>query len=133
MTGPAPEAPTPPENPMTLNLPEATPLEERAVRRFEYDRQFHLRCYARAKQVEGIRQATEPLAYPADLARRLQDAMRELQAEDEALHDDESIVRGARYIGNELLGILYETATVPEQEGLKAAARRVLAAVENRP
>ncbi len=115
------------------SLPKATPLEEHTGRRFEYDRQFHLRCYARAKQLEGIRQATEPLDYPTDLRRRLQDAMRELQAEDEAVHDDESIVRGARYIGNELLGILYETASIPEQEGLKAAARGVLAAVENQP
>lgn len=111
-------------------LPEITPLEDRAIRRFEHDREFYLRCYARAKQLEGIRQATEPLDYPADLSRRLQDAIRELQAEDEAVHDDASIVRGARYIGNELLGILYETAPVPQQEGLKAAARRVLAAVE---
>jgi hypothetical protein len=110
-------------------LPEITPLEDRAIRRFEHDRQFHLRCYARAKQLEGIRQETEPLDYRDDLARRLQDAMRELQAADEAVHDDESIVRGARYIGGELLGIVYATASVPEQEALKAAARRVLAAV----
>jgi hypothetical protein len=114
-------------------IPEITPLEERAIRRFEHDRQFHVRCYARAKQLEGIRQETEPLDYAGDLSRRLQDAMRELQTEDEAVHDDESIVRGARYIGNELLGILYQTAPIPQQEGLKAAARRVLAAVEGRP
>jgi hypothetical protein len=117
---------------MTTNLPEITPLEERAIRRFEHDRQFHLRCYSRAKQLEGIRQEAEPLDYTGDLSRRLQDAMRELQAEDEAVHDDESIVRGARYIGSELLGIHYATAPIPQQEGLKAATRRVLAAVENR-
>lgn len=120
---------------MTPNptLPELTPLEERAIRRFDHDRQFHLRCYAKAKQLEGIRQETEPLDYADDLTRRLQDAMRALQAEDEAHHDDESIVRGARYIGHELLGIIYATASIPEQEGLKAAARRVLAAVEIQP
>ncbi|ACL42224.1 conserved hypothetical protein (plasmid) [Pseudarthrobacter chlorophenolicus A6] len=117
---------------MTNALREITPLEERAVRRFEHDRQFHLRCYARAKQLEGIRQESEPLDYAGDLSRRLQDAMRELQAEDEAIHDDDSIVRGARYIGDELLGIFYATASVPEQEALKAATRRVLAAVENK-
>lgn len=112
--------------------PELTPLEARAIRRFEHDRQFHLRCYTRAKQLEGLRQESESLDYAGDLSRRLQDAMRELQAEDELVHDDESIVRGARYIGHELLGIIYATASIPEQEGLKAAARRVLAAVENR-
>lgn len=116
---------------MTANpaLPEITPLEDRAVRRFEFDRQFHLRCYARAKQLEGIRQEADPVDYTEDLTRRLQDAMRELQAEDEAVHDDESIVRGARYLGNELMGMPYAMASVPEQEGLKAAARRFLAAV----
>jgi hypothetical protein len=117
---------------MTSNpaIPAITPLEDRAIRRFEHDRQFHLRCYARAKQLEGIQQASEPLDYPSDLARRLQQAMRELQAADEADHDDDAIVRGARYIGSELLGIHYTTASVPQQEALKAAARRVLAAVE---
>lgn len=116
---------------MTTNpaLPEITPLEDRAIRRFEFDRQFHLRCYARAKQLEGIRQVTDPLDYREDLTRRLQDAMRELQAEDEAVHDDESIVRGARYLGNELMGMPYAMASVAEQEALKAAARRFLAAV----
>jgi hypothetical protein len=113
---------------MTTNhdLPEITPLDDRAIRRFEHDRQFHVRCYARARRLE---QTTQP---DDDLSKRLQDAMRELQAEDEAVHDDESIVRGARYIGSELLGIHYATAPIPQQEGLKAATRRVLAAVENR-
>jgi hypothetical protein len=116
---------------MTSNpvLPEITPLEDRAIRRFEHDRQFHLRCYARAKQLEGIRQENEPLDYRDDLTRRLHDAMRELQAADEKVHSDEAIVRGARYLGNELMGMPYAMASVPEQEGLKAGVRRLLAAV----
>ncbi|MET4143862.1 hypothetical protein [Arthrobacter sp. UYCo732] len=110
-------------------LPEITPLEERAVRRFEHDRDFHLRCYVRAKQLEGLLPEV-PGDYSSDLGIRLQHAMRELQTVDEAIHDDNAIVRGARYIGGSLLGLPYDLASVPEQEGLKAAARRVLAAVE---
>lgn len=108
---------------MASNLPEITPLEDRAIRRFEYDRDFYTRCYAKANQL----QETPP---NDDLGKRLQDAMRELQTADETIHDDASIVRGARYIGGSLLGLPYDLASVPEQEGLKAAARQVLAAVE---
>lgn len=109
---------------MTTNpiLPEISPLEDRAIRRFEYDLEFHVRCHTKAKQLET--------AHPNDeLGRRLQDAMRELQAADEAIHDEASIVRGAKYLG-ELFGVVFPTASVARQEGLKAAVRRVLAAVE---
>lgn len=107
---------------MTTNpaIPEITPLEDRAIRRFEL---FHIRCYAKAKQLEQ----TQP---DDDLGKRLQDAMRALQEADETFHDDASIVRGARYIGLNLIGTPYDLATAAEQEGLKAAARQVLAAVE---
>lgn len=117
---------------MTTNpiLPEITPLEDRAIRRFEHDRDFHLRCYVRAKQLEGLQAEETPADYSSDLGNRLQHAMRELQVADELIHDDDSIVRGARYIGGSLLGLPYDLASVPEREGLKAAARRVLAAVE---
>lgn len=110
---------------MTANpiLPEITPLEDRAIRRFEHDRDFYLKCYVQAKKLE----ATQPDDY---IDKRLRDAMRMLQEADEAIHDDASIVRGARYIGGSLLGLPYDLASAPEQEGLKAAARRVLAAVE---
>ena len=109
---------------MTTNpeIPAITPLEERAILRFEHDREFHLRCYAKAKQLE----VTQP---DDDLGKRLQDAMRALQEADEVVHDDASIVRGARYLGGELLGLRYDLATVPQQEGLKAGVRRLLAAV----
>lgn len=115
---------------MTANpsLPEITPLQERAIRRFEHDRDFYIRCYSAAHALE-----LTPHDAATDLAVRLRTAMTALQEADEAVHDEESIVRGATYIGNELLGVFYATASVPEQEGLKAAARRVLVAVENRP
>lgn len=103
-------------------IPEITPLEDRAIRRFEHDREFHLRCYAKAKQLE----ATQP---DDDLGKRLQDALRALQEADESLVSDEAVVRGARYLGWNILGITYSLATVPEQEGLKAGVRRLLAAV----
>lgn len=109
---------------MTANpeIPEISPLEDRAIRRFEHDREFHLRCYAKAKQLE----ATQP---DDDLGKRLQDAMRALQETDESLVSDEAIVRGARYLGGNILGITYTLASIPEQEGLKAGVRRLLAAV----
>jgi hypothetical protein len=105
-------------------IPEITPLEDRAIRRFEFDRVFHERCRAKAHQLK----ATHP---DADLDKRLQDAMRELQEADEAIHDDASIVRGARYLGNELMGIPYAVASVPEQEALKTAIRNILGHVES--
>jgi hypothetical protein len=56
--------------------------------------------------------------------------MTALQEADEAVHDDAAIVRGARYLGGELLGLNYDLADVPQQEGLKAGVRRLLAAVK---
>ena len=103
-------------------IPEISPLEDRAIRRFEHDREFHLRCYAKAKQLE----ATQP---DDDLGKRLQDAMRALQETAESLVSDEAIVRAARYLGANILGITYTLASIPEQEGLKAGVRRLLAAV----
>jgi hypothetical protein len=105
-------------------IPEITPLEDRAIRRFEFDRVFHERCRAKAHQLK----TTQP---GDDLSKRLQDAMRELQGVDEAVHDDASIVRGARYLGNELMGIPYALASVPEQEALKTAVRNILGHVES--
>lgn len=111
---------------MTTNpvIPEITPLQERAIRRFEHDREFHIRCYTTAHALEAT-------AHDAvtDLASRLRDAMTALQEADEKVHSDEAIVRGARYLGGELLGVPYDLATVPGQEGLKAGVRRLLAAV----
>lgn len=114
MTTPTPHPP----------IPEITPLQDRAIRRFEHDRDFHLRCYSAAR-------ALEPTALDAasDLAARLRDAMTALQEADEEIHDDASVVRGARYLGNELMGIPYDRASDPEREALKAAVRRVLSAV----
>lgn len=105
-------------------IPEITPLQERAIRRFEYDRDFHLRVYAAAHALE-----LTPTGKGTDLSDRLRDAMTSLQEADEKVHSDEAIVRGARYLGGELLGLPYALATVPEQEGLKAGVRRLLAAV----
>lgn len=105
-------------------IPEITPLEDRAIRRFEFDRVFHERCQAKAHQLK----VTQP---DDDLSKRLQDAMRELQGADEAVHDDASIVRGARYLGNELMGIPYALASVPEQEALKTAVRNILGHVQS--
>jgi hypothetical protein len=104
-------------------VPEITPLENRAILRFEFDRVFHERCRAKAHQLKD----TQP---DDNLGKRLQDAMRELQAADEAIHDDASIVRGARYLGNELMGIPYAMASAAEQEALKAAVRLLLVHVE---
>jgi hypothetical protein len=106
------------------SIPVITPLEERAVLRFEFDHVFHQRCQARAHQLR----ATQP---DDAIAKRLQDAMRELQAADELVHDDESIVRAARFLGLDLMGIPYHLASVPEQEGLKAAVRHIMGLVEN--
>lgn len=110
---------------MTSNpvAPEITPLEDRAIRRFEFDRDFYEQCYAKAKQLKE----SQP---DDDLGKRLQDAMRTLQAADESLVSDEAIIRGAHYLGNELMGMPYALATVPQQEGLKAGVRRLLAAVK---
>lgn len=107
-------------------FPEITPLETRAIKRFEFDRDFFERCHAKAREMEAMNPGGE-------LNTRLQNAMRDLQAADEEVHDDASIVRGARYLGGELMGLPYDLATVPEQEGLKAGVRRLLAAVGNTP
>jgi len=105
-------------------IPEITPLEDRAIRRFEFDLVFHERCRAKAHDLKE----TQP---DDSLGKRLQDAMRELQGADEAIYDDAAVVRGARYLGNELMGIPYSLASVPEQEGLKSAVRHILILVEN--
>ncbi|GAA4033068.1 hypothetical protein GCM10023063_15600 [Arthrobacter methylotrophus] len=101
-----------------------TPLEERAILRFEFDQVFHQRCQAKAHQLTTT-QPDDPIA------KRLQDAMRELQTADEQIHDEEAIVRAANFLGLDLMGIPYVMASVPEKEGLKAAVRRILALVEN--
>jgi len=105
-------------------IPEITPLEDRAIRRFEFDLVFHERCRAKAHQLKR----TQP---DDDLGKRLQDAMRELQEADEQIHSDASIVRGARYLGNELMGMPYALASVQEQEALKTAVRNILGHVES--
>ena len=106
-------------------IPAITPLEDRAIRRFEHDNEFHSRVHAEA-------QRRRELTTDLEINIALQDAMRELQSQDEAKHSDEAIVRGAFYLGNELLGIPYAIASIPEQEALKAGVRRLLAAVEGR-
>ena len=49
----------------------------------------------------------------------------------ELIHDDEAIVRGACFLGLDLMGIPYVLASVPEQEGLKAAVRHIMVLVGN--
>ncbi|HEX9227581.1 MAG TPA: hypothetical protein VF885_13135 [Arthrobacter sp.] len=106
-----------------LPIPEITPLEDRAIRRFEHDRGFYERCYAKARELKEDR--------PDDaLGKRLQDAMRALQEDDETVHDDASIVRAATYLGNDLMGIRYPIASVQEQEALKTAVRNILAMMD---
>lgn len=108
-----------------LPIPEITPLQERAIRRFEHDRDFHIRCYTTAHALEAtVHDAA------TDLAARLRDAMTALQEADEALVSDEAIVRGARCLGLNIVGLPYDLATEAEQEGLKAGVRQILAAVK---
>lgn len=106
------------------SIPVITPLEERAIRRFEFGCVFNQRCQAKAHQLK----ATQP---DDAIDKRLQDAMRELQTADELILDDEAIVRGACFLGLDLMGIPYVLASVPEQEGLKAAVRHIMVLVEN--
>jgi hypothetical protein len=106
-----------------LPIPEITPLEKRAILRFQYDAEFHKQCYAAADELLKI-------SPDAELNTRLQDAMRAIQGADESLVSDEAIVRGARYLGGELLGLPYALASEAEKEGLKAGVRRLLAAVK---
>jgi hypothetical protein len=109
---------------MTANsLPEITPLEKRAILRFQYDLEFHNQCHAAAGELLKI-------SPDCPLDARLRDSMRAIQGADESLVSDEAIVRGARYLGGELLGLPYALATEAEKEGLKAGVRRLLAAVE---
>jgi hypothetical protein len=110
---------------MTTNhdIPEITPLEDRAIRRFQYDTEFRKQCYAAAEELLKI-------SPDAELGTRLQDSMRAIQGADESLVNDDAIVRGAHYLGNELLGLPYAFATEAEKEGLKAGVRRLLAAVK---
>ena len=110
---------------MTTNhtLPTITPLEERAILRFQYDLDFHKQVYAAAEELLKI-------SPDAPLGTRLQDSMRAIQGADESLISDEAIVRGARYLGGELLGLPYAFATEAEKEGLKAGVRRLLTAVK---
>lgn len=104
-------------------FPEITPLEDRAIRRFEHDKQFFDRVHVGAQRRRELNPELE-------MSTSLQDVMREFQAQDEEKHSDEAIVRGAFYLGNELLGSPYALAPIPQQEGLKAGVRRLLAAVE---
>jgi hypothetical protein len=106
-------------------IPEITPLEDRAIRRFEHDREFFDRVHVEA---DNRRQKTSGL----EVHTALQDAMRDFQAADEEKYGDDAIIRGARYVGNELLGVPYALASIPEQEGLKAAVRRVIQAVDGK-
>ncbi len=112
---------------MTTNpgLPEITPLQERAIRRFEHDRDFYNRVYAAAHALE-----LTPAGEGKELPDRLRDAMTALQEADEQVLSDAAITNGARYIGESLLGLNFDTATVAEQEGMKAGVRRVLAAAK---
>lgn len=99
-------------------LPEITPLEERAIKRFEYDLRFHQRV-----QNEAARRRELDPDLPLHTA--LQDVMREFQSQDEVEYPDDAIVRGAASMG-ELLGINYATTSVIRQEGLKIGVRRLL-------
>lgn len=103
-------------------LAELTPLQDRAIRRFEYDRQFYLRVHVEAGK---RRLLDENLA----MDKSLQDVMLEFQTQDEEKYSDDAIVRGATYLGRDILGIFYNSASVPEQESLKAGVRRIIAAV----
>jgi hypothetical protein len=105
---------------MTANNPnhELTPLEERAIRRFEHDRTFRERC----QEVAGGLVRDQPGADPVE---RLQHAIRVLQGADEAMLDDERLTRGARYLGT-ITGVRYDDASVPFQESLKTAVRSLL-------
>jgi hypothetical protein len=104
-------------------LPTITPLERRAILRFQYDLEFHKQCYTAAEELLKI-------SPDAELGTRLQNSMRAIQGADESLVSDEAIVRGAHYLGGELLGLPYALATEAEKEGLKAGVRRLLAAVK---
>lgn len=99
-------------------LPKITPLEERAIKRFEYDLRFHQRV-----QNEAARRREVDPDLPLHIA--LQDVMREFQSQDEVEYPDDAIVRGAASMG-ELMGINYATTSVTRQEALKLGVRRVL-------
>lgn len=110
------------ENPL---LPEITPLQDRAVRRFEHDSEFHNRVYAAAHALEMT-----PAGEGKELPDLLRDAMTALQEADEQVLSDAQVTEGARYVRKSLLGLNFDTATVAEQEGMKAGVRRVFAAAK---
>ncbi|APX04228.1 hypothetical protein BWQ92_00315 [Arthrobacter sp. QXT-31] len=100
---------------------EITPLEERAVLRFQYDLDFHKRVQAAAEELLA--------EHPDDpLYIRLPDAMRSLQQQDEAVVSDDQITAGTRYLAD-ILGLPYAVIQDKEREGLKAGVHGLLAAV----
>lgn len=99
-------------------LPTITPLEERAIKRFEYDFLFHQRVQAEAAR---RRDADPTLAVHA----ALQDVMRDFQSQDEVEYPDDAIVRGATSMG-QIIGVDYATASPVRQEALKVGVRHLL-------
>jgi hypothetical protein len=99
-------------------LPQITPLQERAIKRFEYDILFHSRVQAEATR---RREIDPSLAIHTSL----QDVMVEFQSQDEVEYPDEAIVRGATSMG-QLIGVDYPAASVKRQEALKIGVRHLL-------